>query len=69
VQAGIGNAAEIRTKRGKQKTGTPDAQLLLGFMIEDRVLRIWVPDSENHEHLSIGGLRFVASYSAGAESS
>jgi hypothetical protein len=37
-------------------------------MIEDRVLRIWVPDSENHEDLSIGGLGFVASYSAGAKS-
>src|SRR5947199_9785437 len=44
----IGDAAEIRTKRGrKQKTDRQDAQLLLTLLVEDRFPRIWVPSEEN----------------------
>src|ERR1700689_1546862 len=46
----IGDAAEIRAKRGrKQKTDRQDAQLLLRLMIEERFPRIWVPDAENRD--------------------
>jgi transposase len=44
---GIGDPAEIKTKRvKKQKTDRKDAQLLLKLMMEDRFPRIWVPSSE-----------------------
>jgi transposase len=46
----IGDPAEIRTKRvRKQKTDRQDAQLLLRLMLEDRFLRIWVPDDANRD--------------------
>src|SRR5512141_961801 len=46
----IGDAAEIRTQRGrKQKTDRQDAQLLLRLMMEDRFPRIWVPDAANRD--------------------
>jgi len=44
-ELGIGDAAEIRTKRvRKQKTDRQDAQLILQLMLEDRFPKIWVPN-------------------------
>jgi transposase len=46
----IGDAAEIRTKRGrKQKTDRQDAQLILRLLLEDRFPQIWVPSWENRD--------------------
>ena len=46
----VGDAAEIRTKRGrKQKTDRQDAQLILRLLIEDRFPQIWVPNWENRD--------------------
>src|SRR5258707_11264556 len=46
----IGDAAEIRTKRGrKQKTDRQDAQLILRLLLEDRFPQIWVPSGENRD--------------------
>jgi transposase len=46
----VGDAAEIRTKRGrKQKTDRQDAQLILRLLIEDRFPQIWVPSWENRD--------------------
>ena len=47
---GIGDAAEIRTKRvRKQKTDRQDAQLILRLLLEDGFPRIWVPSWENRD--------------------
>ena len=49
-ELGIGDAAEIRTKRvRKQKTDRQDAQLILRLLLEDRFPRIWVPSWENRD--------------------
>jgi len=49
-ELGIGDAAEIRTKRvRKQKTDRQDAQLILRLMLEDRFRRIWVASWENRD--------------------
>ena len=49
-ELGIGDAAEIRTKRvRKQKTDRQDAQLILQLMLEDRFPKIWVPSWENRD--------------------
>src|SRR6202162_1233872 len=46
----IGDAAEIRTQRGrKQKTDRQDAQLILKLMLKDDFPRIWVPSWENRD--------------------
>jgi transposase len=45
----IGDAAEISTKRRKQKTDRQDAQLILPLMLEDRFRQIWVPSWENRD--------------------
>jgi transposase len=50
IEAWIGNAAEIKTKRvRKQKTDRSDAQLLLKLLLEDTFPRIWVPSPENRD--------------------
>jgi transposase len=50
IEAWIGNAAEIKTKRvRKQKTDRNDAQLLLKLLLEDNFPRIWVPSPENRD--------------------
>ena len=49
-ELGIGDGAEIRTKRvRKQKTDRQDAQLILRLMLEDRFPKIWVPSWENRD--------------------
>jgi transposase len=49
-ELGIGDAAEMRTKRvRKQKTDRQDAQLILQLMLEDRFPKIWVPSWENRD--------------------
>ena len=46
----IGDAAEIRRKRGrKQKTDRQDAQLILKLMLKDDFPQIWVPSWENRD--------------------
>jgi transposase len=46
----IGDAAEIRTKRGRQqKTDRQEAQLILQWLLEDRLRQIWVPSWENRD--------------------
>jgi transposase len=46
----IGDAAEIRTKRvRKQKTDRQDAELILGWLLENRFPRVWVPNGENRD--------------------
>ena len=46
----IGDAVKIRTKRVlKQKTDRQDAQLILGFMLENRFPRVWVASWENRD--------------------
>ena len=50
LSCGIGDAAEIRSKRArKQKTDRQDAQLLLRLLLEDRFPRVWVPSWENRD--------------------
>src|SRR5438034_8066373 len=50
LSCGIGDAAEIRTKRvRKQKTDRQDAQLSLKLMLKDDFPRIWVPSWENRD--------------------
>jgi transposase len=50
IEAWIGNAAEIKTKRvRKQKTDREDARLLLKLLLENRFPRIWVPSPENRD--------------------
>src|SRR5258705_6473588 len=49
-ELGIGDAAEIRTRRvRKQKTDRQDAQLILKLMLKDDFPRIWVPSWENRD--------------------
>jgi len=49
-ELGIGDAAEIRSKRvRKQKTDRQDAQLILRLLLEDRFRQIWVPSWENRD--------------------
>ncbi len=46
----IGDAAEIRAKRGrKQKTDRQDAQHILKVMLKDDFPKIWVPNWENRD--------------------
>src|SRR5271170_259183 len=46
----IGDAAEIRAKRGrKQKTDRQDAQHILKLMLKDDFPKIWVPSWENRD--------------------
>jgi len=46
----IGDAAEIRAKRGrKQKTDRQDAQHILKLMLKDDFPKIWVPNWENRD--------------------
>src|SRR3954451_15544218 len=46
----IGDAAEIRAKRGrKQKTDRQDAQHILKLMLKDDFAKIWVPNWENRD--------------------
>ncbi|MGC1601518.1 MAG: IS110 family transposase [Candidatus Acidiferrales bacterium] len=50
MELGIGNAAEIETKRvRKQKTDREDARLLLRLLQENTFPRIWVPSAENRD--------------------
>jgi transposase len=50
MEVGIGDPAEIKTKRvKKQKTDREDARLLLRLLREDRFPRIWVPSPENRD--------------------
>src|SRR6202050_5663040 len=50
IELWIGDAAEIKTKRGrKQKTDREDARLLLRLLRENNFPRIWVPDPENRD--------------------
>src|SRR3989440_4135780 len=50
IELWIGDAAEVRTKRGrKQKTDRQDAQLILRLLLEDRFPQIWVPSWENRD--------------------
>jgi transposase len=46
----IGDPAEIKRQRArKQKTDRRDAELLLKLLLENRFLRIWVPNPENRD--------------------
>ena len=46
----IGDATVIHAKRvRKQKTDRQDAQLILGWLLEDRFPQIWVPSWENRD--------------------
>src|SRR6201997_1322721 len=46
----MGDAAEIRRKRGrKQKTDRQDAQHILGLLLKDDFPPIWVPNWENRD--------------------
>ena len=50
IEVGIGDAAEIKTKRvRKQKTDREDARLLLRLLRENNFPRIWVPSAENRD--------------------
>jgi hypothetical protein len=50
IEAWIGDAAEIKTKRVcKQKTDREDARLLLRLLRENNFPRIWVPSPENRD--------------------
>ena len=46
----MGDATEIRRKRGRQqKTDRPDAQHILGLLLKDDFPPIWVPSWENRD--------------------
>src|SRR4029077_5340409 len=63
----IGDAAEIRAKRGrKQKTDRQDAQHILKLMRKDDFPKIWVPSWENRD---LRQLLASASHGAGAHAS
>jgi transposase len=50
IELGMGDAAEIATKRvRRQKTDPNDARLLLKLLLEDTFPRIWVPGPENRD--------------------
>jgi transposase len=50
IEAWIGDAAKIKTKRvRKQKTDRQDAQLPLTLLLENNFPHVWVPNPENRD--------------------